>query len=111
MVACANASFAEDRTGWCRTVDAMTRDYASFVDCVPEQDVCIADAGHEIAGYVRCWPYAQADGLHLYAQLGVMAPSGAGVASAEPCMPGWKPASATWRGPIPRRAPMPTMPT
>ncbi|WP_295380948.1 GNAT family N-acetyltransferase [uncultured Pseudacidovorax sp.] len=74
MVDCANASFAEDQTGWFRTVEEMARNYAAFVDCVPERDVCIAEVGGEIAGYVRCWPYVQADGLHLYAQFGVMAP-------------------------------------
>lgn len=43
---------------------------------MPERDVCLADASDEIAGYLRCWPFVQADGLHLYAQFGVMAPHG-----------------------------------
>lgn len=53
MVACANASFAADQTGFFRTVEAVARDYASFIDCVPQRDVWIAQAGSEIAGYVR----------------------------------------------------------
>jgi mycothiol synthase len=74
MVACANASFAADETGFFRTVEEVARDYASFTSCVPRQDVWIAQAGAEIAGYVRAWQWAQADGLHLYGQFGVVAP-------------------------------------
>ncbi|MDM0027371.1 GNAT family N-acetyltransferase [Variovorax saccharolyticus] len=74
MVACANASFAADQTGFFRTVEEVARDYASFTDCVPQRDVWIAQAGTEIAGYVRAWHWAQADGLQLYGQFGVVAP-------------------------------------
>lgn len=74
MVACANASFAADGTGFFRTVDEVARDYAAFTDCVPTRDVWIAQAGTEVAGYVRAWHFAQADGLHLYAQFAVVAP-------------------------------------
>lgn len=74
MVACANASFAADGNGIVRTLDAMARDYASFTGCVPERDVWIAQAGDEIAGYVRSWHWRQADGLQLHGQLGVVAP-------------------------------------
>ncbi|MFC7461214.1 GNAT family N-acetyltransferase [Hydrogenophaga defluvii] len=74
MVACANASFAADQTGWFRRVDDVARDYAAFTTCVPERDVWIADAGDEIAGYVRAWHWAQADGLQLYSQFAVVAP-------------------------------------
>ena len=74
MVACANASFAADETGFFRTVEEVARDYASFSACVPQQDVWIAEVGAEIAGYVRAWHWAQADGLHLYGQFGVVAP-------------------------------------
>lgn len=74
MVACANASFAADGTGFFRTVEDVARDYASFTSCVPERDVWITDTGSEIAGYVRSWPWAQADGLQLYSQFAVVAP-------------------------------------
>ncbi len=74
MVACADASFAADQTGFFRTVADVARDYASFTTCVPRQDVCIAEIGAEIAGYVRSWHWAQADGLQLYGQFGVVAP-------------------------------------
>ena len=74
MVACANASFAADQSDIIRTVDEMARDYSSFTSCDPQQDVWIAQAGDDIAGYVRGWHWAQADGLHLYGQLGVVAP-------------------------------------
>ncbi|CAN7390476.1 GNAT family N-acetyltransferase [Variovorax sp. LjRoot178] len=74
MVACANASFAADQTGFFRTVDDVARDYASFTECVPERDVWIAEVGAEIAGYVRAWHWTQADGLQLYGQFGVVAP-------------------------------------
>ena len=74
MVACANASFAAVQTEIFRTVEAMAHDYAAFTACVPERDVWIAQADGEIAGYVRSWHWAQADGLRLYGQLGVMAP-------------------------------------
>ncbi len=84
MVACANASFAADDTGFFRTVDDMARDYASFTSCVPAHDVWIAQAGPDIAGYVRCWCWQQPDGLQLYAQFGVVAPAwrGRGVGTA-----------------------------
>ena len=75
MVACANASFAADKSDIIRTVDEMARDYSSFTSCDPQQDVWIAQAGDDIAGYVRGWHWAQADGLHLYGQLGVVAPN------------------------------------
>lgn len=74
MVACANGSFAEDKTGFFRTVEDTARDYAAFTSCMPERDVWIAEAGSEIAGYVRAWHWAQADGLQLYGQLGVVVP-------------------------------------
>lgn len=74
MVACANASFAADQTGFFRTVDEVARDYAAFTACVPERDVWIAEVGADIAGYVRSWDWAQADGLHLYGQFAVVAP-------------------------------------
>ena len=74
MVACANASLAADQSEIIRTVADMTRDYASFTGCIPERDVWIAQIGDEIAAYVRGWHWAQADGLHLYGQLGLMAP-------------------------------------
>jgi mycothiol synthase len=74
MVACANASFAADGTDVIRTVEDMARDYSSFIVCVPTRDVWIAQAGSEIAGYVRCWHWRQADGLHLYGQVGFVAP-------------------------------------
>lgn len=74
MVACANASFAADETGFVRTVQEVARDYAAFTSCVPERDVWIAQAGSEIAGYVRSWAWAQADGLQLYSQFAVVAP-------------------------------------
>ncbi|KRC21908.1 GNAT family N-acetyltransferase [Acidovorax sp. Root217] len=74
MVACANASFAADETGFFRTEHEVARDYAAFTSCVPERDVWIAQAGSEIAGYVRSWPWAQADGLQLYSQFAVVAP-------------------------------------
>lgn len=75
MVACANASFAADETGYLRKVEEVARDYASFTSCVPEHDVWIAQAGGgEIAGYVRSWHFAQADGLQLYSQFAVVAP-------------------------------------
>jgi mycothiol synthase len=74
MVACANASFAADQTGIFRRVEDVARDYASFTSCVPERDVWIAEAGTEIAGYVRSWHWAQADGLQLYSQFAVVAP-------------------------------------
>jgi GNAT superfamily N-acetyltransferase len=74
MVACANASFAADETGFFRTVEDVARDYASFTSCVPRRDVWIAEAGAETAGYVRAWHWAQADGLQLYGQFGVVAP-------------------------------------
>lgn len=73
MVACANASFAADETGFFRTVEEMARDYSSFTSCVPQRDVWIAQAGANIAGYVRTWHWTQADGLHLYGQFGVVA--------------------------------------
>lgn len=74
MVACANASFAADQTGFFRKVEDVARDYASFTSCVPKRDVWIAEAGAEIAGYVRSWHWAQADGLQLYSQFAVVAP-------------------------------------
>lgn len=74
MVACANASFAADKMDIFRTVEDMARDYALFTSCVPQQDVWIAHTGSEIAGYVRAWHWTQADGLHLYGQLGLVAP-------------------------------------
>lgn len=74
MVACANASFVADGTGFFRTVEDVARDYAAFTSCVPERDVWIAQAGSEIAGYVRSWHWAQADGLQLYSQFAVVAP-------------------------------------
>jgi GNAT superfamily N-acetyltransferase len=74
MVACANASFAADQTRFFRTVDDVARDYAAFTSCMPLQDVWIAQAGEEIAGYVRAWHWAQADGLKLYGQFAVVAP-------------------------------------
>jgi mycothiol synthase len=74
MVACANASSAADQLGIVRKVKDVARDYASFSNCEPQRDVWIAQAGAEIAGYVRAWHWAQADGLHLYGQLGVVAP-------------------------------------
>lgn len=74
MVACANASFVADDTGYLRTVEEVARDYASFTSCVPDRDVWIAQAGDEIAGYVRSWHWAQADGLQLYSQFAVVAP-------------------------------------
>lgn len=74
MVACANASFAADQTGFFRKVEDVARDYASFTNCVPKHDVWIAQAEGEIAGYVRSWHWAQADGLQLHAQFAVMAP-------------------------------------
>ena len=74
MVACANASFAEDQIGGLRRVEDVARDYAAFTNCVPERDVWIADAGDEIAGYVRSWQWTQADGLRLYSQFAVVAP-------------------------------------
>ncbi|MBB3178621.1 GNAT family N-acetyltransferase [Variovorax sp. Sphag1AA] len=74
MVACANASFATDHTGFFRTVEEVARDYASFTDCVPQRDVWIAEVEGEVAGYVRAWHWAQADGLHFYGQFGVVAP-------------------------------------
>lgn len=74
MVACANASFAADQTGVFRMVEDVARDYAAFTSCVPERDVWIAEVGVEIAGYVRSWHWAQADGLRLYGQFAVMAP-------------------------------------
>lgn len=75
MVACANASFAADETGYLRKVEDVARDYASFTSCVPEHDVWIAEVGDgEIAGYVRSWHFAQADGLQLYSQFAVVAP-------------------------------------
>ncbi|EJE53124.1 acetyltransferase [Acidovorax sp. CF316] len=76
MVACANASFAADHTGFFRTVHEVARDYAAFTSCVPERDVWIAQAGTAIAGYVRSWSWAQADGLQLYSQFAVVAPQG-----------------------------------
>lgn len=74
MVACANASFAADQSEIIRTVEDMARDYSSFTGCIPERDVWIAHVGDEIAGYVRGWHWTQADGLHLYGQLGLVAP-------------------------------------
>jgi GNAT superfamily N-acetyltransferase len=74
MVACANASFAADQTGFFSKVEDVARDYAAFTSCVPERDVWIAEVGKEIAGYVRSWHWAQADGLRLYGQVAVMAP-------------------------------------
>ena len=74
MVVCANASFAADQLEIIRTVEDTARDYASFTDCIPARDVWIAEIGEEIAGYVRSSHCAQADGLHLYGQLGVVAP-------------------------------------
>ncbi|MGO4391168.1 GNAT family N-acetyltransferase [Variovorax sp. M-6] len=74
MVACANASFAADQTGFFRKVEDVARDYANFTECVPQRDVWIAEVGAEIAGYVRAWRWAQADGLQLYGQFGVVAP-------------------------------------
>ncbi|CAN7611732.1 GNAT family N-acetyltransferase [Acidovorax sp. LjRoot129] len=74
MVACANASFAADQTRFFRTVEEVARDYAAFTSCVPQQDVWIAQAGEEIAGYVRAWHWTQADGLRLYGQFAVVAP-------------------------------------
>ena len=74
MVECANASFAADRLEIIRTVDDHTRDYASFTDCIPERDVWMAEAGDEIAGYVRSRHWAQADGLHVYSQVAMVAP-------------------------------------
>lgn len=74
MVACANASFDADETGFFRTVEDVARDYAAFTSCVPERDVWIAEAGTEIAGYVRSWHWEQADGLQLYSQFAVVAP-------------------------------------
>ncbi|WP_341912450.1 GNAT family N-acetyltransferase [Polaromonas sp. YR568] len=74
MVACANASFAADQSEITRTVEDMARDYSSFTACIPERDVRIAQVGDEIVGYVRGWHWAQADGLHLYGQLGLVAP-------------------------------------
>lgn len=49
MVACANASFAADQTGFFRKVDDVARDYAAITSCVPERDVWIAEVGAEIA--------------------------------------------------------------
>ncbi|MGE4240558.1 GNAT family N-acetyltransferase [Ramlibacter sp.] len=74
MVVCANASFAADGLDSVRRVDEMVRDYAAFTSCVPARDVWIAEAGSEIAGYVRGWHWEQADGLRLYGQLGFVAP-------------------------------------
>ena len=74
MVACANASFAADQTGFFRTVEEVARDYAAFTSCVPERDVWIAQAGDAIAGYARAWHWEQADGLQLYSQFAVVAP-------------------------------------
>ena len=74
MVACANASFAADQIELIRTVDDTARDYASFTDCIPARDVWIAEIGDEIAGYVRSRHWAQADGLHVYSQIGFVAP-------------------------------------
>lgn len=74
MVACANASFAADETGFFRTVDEVARDDAAFTACVPERDVWIAEVGAEIAGYVRSWDWVQADGLRLYGQFAVVSP-------------------------------------
>lgn len=74
MVACANASFALDQTRFFRTVDDVARDYAAFTACVPQHDVWIAQAGDNIAGYVRAWHWEQVDGLQLYGQFAVVAP-------------------------------------
>lgn len=74
MAACANASFAADGMESVTTVENMARDYASFIVCVPERDVWIAEAGDEIAGYVRTWHWLQADGLQLYGQFAFVAP-------------------------------------
>ena len=73
-VACANASFAADQTGFFRKVEDVARDYATFTECVPQRDVWIAEADAEIAGYVRAWHWAQADGVQLYGQFAVVAP-------------------------------------
>jgi GNAT superfamily N-acetyltransferase len=75
MVACANASFAADRLDIVRTVEEVARDYASFTSCEPTRDAWIAETDDGIAGYVRGWHWAQADGLHLYGQFGVVAPA------------------------------------
>lgn len=88
MVACANASFAADQTGFFRTLDEIAHDYATFTSCVPERDVWIAEAGADIAGYVRSWDWVQADGLRLYGQFAVVAPRwrGQGIGTA---LHGW----------------------
>lgn len=74
MAACVNASYVADGDESFRTAEDIARDYANFTACVPERDVWIAEAGGEIAGYVRGWAFSQADGLHLYPQFGVVAP-------------------------------------
>lgn len=84
MAVCANASFAADGSEVVRTVADMVRDYATFTACKPLEDVWLAQAGDEVAGYIRCWPWTQADGTRFYGQLGFVAPHwrGRGVGTA-----------------------------
>lgn len=70
----ANACFAADGLEIKRTVHDMARDYASFTECDPREDVLLLEVRGELVGYARVWRWRQADGRMLHAQLGFVHP-------------------------------------
>ena len=50
MVACANASFAADQTGFFCRVEDVARDYAAFTSCVPAVVPSVTQSSRPVDG-------------------------------------------------------------
>lgn len=74
MLRVANAASDADGVEAIRTLDTITRDYASFRDCDPARDVVIAEADGQVVAYARSMQWTQGDGLMLLGQLGFVPP-------------------------------------
>ena len=74
MARIANACSAADALEVKRDAEQMAKDYASFNDCDPHQDVLLVEVYGDLVAYSRVWRWHEDESLMLHSQLGFVRP-------------------------------------